>query len=291
MKSPIHREITPLQENDCFLVFDRERSAFTFPIHFHPEYEINFISNAKGGRRVVGDHIAEIDELELVMVGPNLYHGWENFKNTQKYLHQITIQFPRDLFEGQLIKKNILKPIEELLKNSQRGILFSKKTTENLKDRFSNLSNKKGFDSYIEFQSLLYDLAISRDQKFLTNLSFQKNSDFFNSDKIEKIYNYVRDNYSRKIMLEDAANLLNMSIVSFSRLIKQRTSKSFVDFVNEIRLGYATRMLIETNKSVSEICYECGFNNISNFNRTFKKKQKCTPSEFRNNFIGVKNVL
>jgi AraC-like DNA-binding protein len=158
-------------------------------------------------------------------------------------------------------------------------------------ERLKHISKKRSFDSYMEFQSLLYDLAISRDQRLLTNISFQKNNDFFNSDKIEKIYNFIRDNYSKRIMLEDAAKLQNMSVVSFSRLIKQRTGKSFIDFVNEIRLGYATRMLIESSKSISEICYECGFNNISNFNRTFKKKQKCTPTEFRTNFNGVKNVF
>lgn len=292
MRNQIHREITPLQEDDCFLVFDRERDLFTFPIHFHPEYEINFIANAKGARRVVGDHIGEITEMELVMVGPNLYHGWENYKNTSEHMHhEITIQFPRDLFQEHLLQKNILKPIRELMHNANRGILFSEQTTEMASERLMEISKKRGFDSYMEFQSLLYDLAISRDQRLLTNISFQKTSDFFNSDRIERIYNFVRENYNKRIMLEDAANLLNMSIVSFSRLIKQRTGKSFVDFVNEIRLGYATRMLIETNKSVSEICYECGFNNISNFNRTFKRKQNCTPSEFRTNFNGVKNVF
>lgn len=88
MKSNIHREVTPLSDNDCFLVFDRQRSLFTFPIHFHPEYEINFIHRAQGGRRVVGDHIDEIEEYELVMVGPNLYHGWENYRNSgEELLH------------------------------------------------------------------------------------------------------------------------------------------------------------------------------------------------------------
>ncbi len=292
MRNQIHREITPLQEDDCFLVFDRQRNLFTFPIHFHPEYEINLISNAKGARRIVGDHIEEIEELELVMVGPNLYHGWENAKNTgTEPLHEVTVQFPRDLFDGQILHKNILKPVRELLQNANRGILFSETTTKLASERLQNISKKRGFDSYMEFQSLLYDLAISRDQRLLTNISFQKNNDFFKSDRIEKIYNFVRENYSNRIMLEDAAKLLNMSIVSFSRLIKQRTGKSFVDFVNEIRLGYATRLLIETSKGISEICYECGFNNISNFNRTFKKKQNCTPSEFRTNFNGVKNVF
>lgn len=292
MKENIHREITPLTENDCFLVFDRQRSLFTFPIHFHPEYEINFIHKANGGRRVVGDHIEEIDEYELVMVGPNLYHGWENYRNTgTELLHEITIQFPKDIFEGALISKNLFKPVRDLLHNANRGILFSTETAKNLEKRFLGLAQKRGFDSFLEFQSLIYDLSISRDQKLLTNISFQKGNEFHNNERIEKIYNYVSENFSKKIMLEEAAEMLNMSVVSFSRMIKLRTGKSFIEFVNEIRLGYATRLLIETGKSVSEVCYECGFNNISNFNRTFKRKQGCTPSEFRVNFNGVKTVF
>ncbi len=292
MKANIHREITPLNDNDCFLVFDRQRSLFNFPIHFHPEYEINFIHQAKGGRRVIGDHIEEIDDYELIIIGPNLYHGWENFRNTGKeLLHEITIQFSGDIFKGPLISKNLLKPVKDLLQNANRGVLFSKETAKFLEKRFLNLSQKKGFDSFLEFQSLLFDLSISHNQHLLTNVSFQDGNDFHNSERIEKIYNYIRDNFTKKMMLNEAAAILNMSVVSFSRLIKQRTGKSFIEFVNEIRLGNATRLLIETGKSVSEVCYESGFNNISNFNRTFRKKQGCTPSEFRVSFNGVKTVF
>lgn len=288
----IHREITPLNEDDCFLVFDRQRNQFSFPVHFHPEYEINFILNAQGGRRIVGDHIEVLDKYELAMVGPNLYHGWENYQNDSSTLHhEITIQFPRDIFEGQLVNKNLLKPIKNLLNNSSRGVLFSQETAKKVENKVLTLSQKKGFDSFLEFQSLLYDLSVSKDQRLLTNISFQQNTDFFNSERIEKVYNYIKNNFNQKIMLNEAADILNMSTVSFGRLIKQRTGKTFVEFVNEVRLGYATRLLIETNKSISEICYECGFNNISNFNRTFKKKQGSTPTEFRVNFNGVKNVF
>ncbi|MBS2099353.1 AraC family transcriptional regulator [Carboxylicivirga linearis] len=292
MTNQIHREITPLKENDCFLIFDREREFFNFPIHFHPEFEINYIHNAKGGKRIVGDHIGEIEEKELVMVGPNLYHGWENFKNNgDKSLHEITIQFPRELFNEETLNRNLLQPIRELLNNAYRGILFSSETIRMIEPRLQRLSQKRGFDSFLEFQSLLYDLAISRDQQLLTNMSFQRQNDFHNSERIEAIYGFVKENFGKKIKLEDAANQVNMTVVSFSRLIKQRTGKSFVDFVNEIRLGYATRLLIESNKSIGEICFECGFNNISNFNRIFKKRQSCTPSEFRTNFTGTKSVF
>ncbi|MDQ1772700.1 helix-turn-helix domain-containing protein [Labilibaculum sp. A4] len=291
MKDHIHREITPLQENDCFLIFDRERNAFNFPIHFHPEFEINYIHKAKGGKRIIGDHIGEIQNKELVMVGPNLYHGWENYKNDSKeLLHEITIQFPRELFDDNTLNRNMLKPIRELLNNANRGILFSEDTTRMVEPKLIALSQKRGFDSYLAFQSLLYDLAISREQHLLTNMSFHRQNDFHNSERIERIYKYIQDNFQQKIKLEDAAALVNMSVISFSRLIKQRTGKSFVEFVIEIRLGIATRLLIETNKSIAEICFDCGFNNISNFNRIFKKKQDCTPSEFRMNFNGTKNV-
>lgn len=292
MKGHIHREITPLRDNDCFLVFDRQRTAFSFPIHFHPEYEINYIRKACGGKRIVGDHIAEIGNFELVMVGPNLYHGWENYKNTGDALFQeITIQFPRELFHDELLNKNILKPIHELFQNANRGIAFSEETVKMLGPKLQVLSQKRGFDSFLEFQSLLYDLAISRDQKILTNMSFQRQNDFYNSERIEKVYRYVKENFNKKLKLEEAAEMVNMSVISFSRLIKQRTGKSFVDFVNEMRLGFATRLLIESNKSITEVCFKCGFNNISNFNRIFKKRQGCTPSEFRMNFNGTKNVF
>lgn len=287
----IHREITPLKENDCFLVFDRKRNEFSFPIHFHPEYEINFIRNAKGGKRIVGDHIGVIEEYELVMVGPNVYHGWENFKNDKsETLHEITIQFPRDLFNPKLLNKNILKPIKELFKSSNNGILFSKETAINIENKLNLISKKSGYDNFLDFQSLLYDLALSRNQKTLTNISFEDQNDFHNSERIEKVYNYIKLNHKKKIKVEDAAKIINMTVISFSRLIKQRTGKTFVEFLNELRLGYATRRLIETNEDISEICFNCGFNNISNFNRIFKKKQNCTPSEFRENFNGTQNI-
>ena len=286
----VHREITPLKENDCFLIFERHKTEFNFPIHFHPEYEINYIAGAKGAKRIIGDHIGVISDCELVLVGPNLYHCWENYQNKGDLFNEITIQFPRDLFGDTLLDKNILTPVRNLLNHSQRGILFTEATFKHVQDKILTLNRKQGFDSFLELQSLLFDLASSRDQKLLTNISFQRTNDYHNSEKIEKVYNFIKENYRRKIKLEDAAGLLNMSIVSFCRFIKQRTGNSFIDFVNEIRLGYATRSLIETNKSVSEICYECGFNNISNFNRIFKKKQGSSPTEFRKSFKGLRNV-
>jgi AraC-like DNA-binding protein len=288
----IHREITPLNENDCFLVFERSRNYFNFPIHFHPEYEINFIYNAKGAKRTVGDHIEEIDNYELVMVGPNIYHGWEDYKNKpENIMDEITIQFPRNLFDSLLLNKNILQPINELFASANQGILFSTETAIKLESKLRSLNSGNGFENLLTFQSLLYDLALSKNKKLLTSISFKGTTDFFKSEKIEKIFNYVKSNYKNTIRVEEAASMINMSVITFSRLVKQQTGKTFIEFVNELRMGFAARMLIETDESISEICFVCGFNNISNFNRLFKKSKNCSPSEFRNNFIGTKNIF
>ncbi len=291
MKENIIREITPLKESDCFLVFDRFKNEFNFPIHYHPEYELNFILNAKGALRMVGDHHDYIDDTELVLIGPKLYHCWLNGHiNREEQIHEITIQFPADLFGDEMLMKNVMRPIRDLLHNASRGISFSRATIDLVKDKIIYLSKRRGFDSFLELQSLLFDLANSRDQRFLTNYAFQEDNDEGNGKNIDLVYQYINENYQKKLRLEDAAELMNMSVVSFTRLMKQCSGKSFVEFVNDVRIGYATRMLIDSNKSVAEICFECGFNNLSNFNRFFKKKQGFTPTEFRTSFVGVRNV-
>lgn len=284
-ENKIYREITPLSENECFVSFDRYKHVFTFPIHFHPEYELTFLENAKGCRRIVGDHISEVNEVELVLVGPNLYHGWENYKNDPECeIHEITIQFSRDLFSETTLDKIELLPLQQLLNNAQRAISFSENTIIRVKDILIELTTKKGFEGYLLLQSLLFELTHDRNASLLTNLSFSKKSDFHNSERIEYIFNYIQNNYQNRITLNEIASSVNMTTISFGRLMKQRTGKTFVDFINDIRIGYACRSLLETNKSISEICFANGFNNLSNFNRIFKKRQGLSPREFRNSF-------
>lgn len=292
MKLDILREITPLNETDCFLVFDRRKSGFNFPIHFHPEFELSFVENGQGARRYVGDHIDVIGKIDLVLIGPDLIHCWENYKNNpDEMIHEITIQFPRELFSEALLNRNILKPINNLFLNAARGIHFSEETAQLIAPKIKKLVTKKDYASFLEIQSILFDLANSNNQTLLASTSFQIKTDFHNSKRIEDIYKYVVDSFNEKLKLEDVASRFNMTVISFTRLMKQHTGKSFVDFVNEIRLGHASRLLIESNRSVADICYECGFNNISNFNRIFRKHKNVTPSEFRDNFNGTKIVL
>lgn len=290
MHKEVHREITQLAPEDSFLVFDRVKDDFDFPIHFHPEYELNFIKNGKGVRRVVGDSMEEIEDLELVLVGPNLVHGWELHNCTSKKIHEITIQFHSDLFDDRMLARRIFKPMRDMFNRSNHGILFSSKVTRDVMPRVMKLAKIDSIDYFLELISILHDLTSSRNQRLLSSYISQ-NRNFENSGKIKVIYEYVQEHFSRKITLKEIAQLVNMSTVSFNRFIKSRTGKTFVEYLNDTRISYATRWLIETDLSIGEIGYKCGFNNIANFNRVFKKQKNTTPSAFREEFEGIKRVL
>ncbi|GAA3955042.1 helix-turn-helix domain-containing protein [Chitinophaga oryziterrae] len=291
MREKLLREITPLTPNDCFTLFAREKTVFDFPLHYHEEFELNFIQHATGAKRIVGDHMEEIGDLELALVGPNLQHGWFNNKHQGGIMKEITIQFHRDLFDDKFLQRNQMSFIRSMLERSLRGILFSQETIMAVMPRLILLPQKQGFDSVLELMSILHDLSISRNMRTLSDASFRNTETLsYNSRRIEKIMKYLNDNFDKSVNLSEAAKIAAMTDVSFSRFFKLKIGKTFVDTLIEIRLGHASRMLIETTHSINEIAYKCGFNNISNFNRIFKKKKDCTPKEFRRAYTSSSGV-
>jgi AraC-like DNA-binding protein len=290
MRNSVHREITQLSPEDSFLVYERVKDDFDFPIHFHPEYELNFIYKGEGVRRIVGDHTGVIDDVELVLTGPNLTHGWELNKCTCKEIFEITVHIQQDLLDDKMLSRRIFKSIRDMLNRSRHGILFSRETTMEIMPRLMVLPKLTGINYFLEFISILNDLAVSEDQTLLSN-QFSEMNDFQNSERIKKVYEFIQENYYRKITLEEISKLVNMSPVSFNRFIKKRTGKTFINYVNDTRISYASRSLIESDKSIGEISFQCGFNNIANFNRIFKRVKDCTPSEFRKEFVGMQRVL
>ena len=294
MNAKILREITPLTQSDCFTLFSRVKYEFDFPLHYHDEFELNFIQNAKGAKRVIGDHIEVIDDLELVLIGPNLQHGWVTHKSRGREIKEITIQFHRDLFDEKFLNRNQMSFIKSMFEHSKRGILFSEETVRAIVPRLVKLPQKRGFDSVLELLSILHDLSTSRNMRILSDASFSNGESFsYNSRRIENVMRYLNANFDKNVSLTEAAKIASMTEVSLSRFFKLRTGKTFVDSLCEIRLGHASRMLIETTHSINEIAYKCGFNNMSNFNRIFKKKKTCTPKEFREayNSSGVRTFI
>jgi AraC-like DNA-binding protein len=288
MKSNVMHEITPLSTGDCFNIYSREKPRFDSPLHYHEEYELNLILNASGAKRIIGGHMEMINDLELVLVGPNVSHTWISHKCQNKSVSEITIQFHRDLFDDKFLSRNQLNFVKNMIERSQRGILFSQETVAAIKDRIIALSNKSGFISVLELLSILHELSTSRNMKTLSDASFTNEYFHYNSRRLEKVFEYLNSHYNMQINLGEVSSIANMPESSFSRFIKQRTGKTFIDSLNEIRLGHAARMLIETTNTVAEIAYKCGFNNISNFNRIFKLKKSCTPKDFRETYVGYK---
>ncbi len=254
---------------------------------------MNFLRNAGGAKRIIGDHVAEVADIEMVLVGPNLQHGWFTNKCEGKQIQEITVQFHRDLFDDRFLKRNQMSHIRTLLVSSSRGVLFSKTTANAIMPRIKNLTNKHGFDSVLELLSLLHGLSTSRNMRTLSDTCFNQELPSYNSRRVEKIMAYININFAHDVKLSDAAKIAGMTEVSLSRFFKFRTGKTFIDTLNEIRLGHASRMLIDTAESINKVAYKCGFNNMSNFNRLFKKKKDSTPREFRQYYTstGVRTFI
>lgn len=275
----IEREITPLTDEEFFIVLNNFHAKFDFPVHYHPEYELNFVFNSRG-KRVVGDSIQNYEDMDMVLVGPNTPHAWSG-DNNHDDVRVITIQFQHMILSEATLNRKVMAPVKEMLDTSYRGIEFSREIQLTFKSRLIELCEMSGFDSLLELLSILYDLSISRNQKLLSSSSYVNKYENSKSRRIKIVTDYIYENYADQIKLKEVADLVNMSETAFSHFFKKRTHRSFSELLHDVRVGNASRLLIESEKSMAEIGYECGFNNLSNFNRIFKKKKGCTPSEFK----------
>lgn len=286
-------EITPLTEGDCFMIFSRKKDKFDFPLHYHEEFEVNFIRNAAGSQRIVGDHTGKIGNIELAMIGSNLPHGWFTHDCKSKEIEEITVQFHHDFLEDTFLQRDQLDSVRRMLDTSMRGILFSEQTAFLMAPRIVKLAGMQGFDSVLELISILHDLSISRDMRLLSNLppTNKKDARLSNNDNIQKVLQYVHLNYKHPVSIKEMAAILNMSEALAGRFFKRHTGSTFKDILNEVRMGNASRLLIDTTQSINEIAYTCGFNSLSYFNRIFKMKRNVTPKEFRERFSGTRTFI
>jgi AraC-like DNA-binding protein len=254
---------------------------------------LNYIENAPGVKRVVGDSIEIIGNYDLTLItGEDLEHVWEQHECESKNIREITIQFSSDLFFDNFIHKNQFDSIRRMLERAKKGISFPMEGIMKVFPMLDTLaSEKEGFYSVIKFLSILYELSLIENTQTLASSSFAKIDDSSDSRRVRKIYEYINEHYTDQITLDELANLIGMTPAALSRFFKLRSGRTISDYIIDIRLGNATRLLVNTTNSVSEICYECGFNNLSNFNRIFKRKKECSPTEFRENFKKTKIIV
>jgi transcriptional regulator GlxA family with amidase domain len=179
-----------------------------------------------------------------------------------------------------------------MLKRAEHGLVFSLSSIMRVYSTLDTIANEQErFVQFLKFLYILYELSISEEAKVLASSSFAHTERSTESRRVQKVKQYINDNYAKPLKLADLADLVGMSSVAFSRFFRQRTGRTLSDYIIDIRLGYAARMLVDSTKNISEICYECGFNNLSNFNRTFKEKRKYTPRDFRAMFKKNKVIV
>ena len=284
--SQVLQEITPLSDKDCFYVVERHKSEFVFPIHSHSECELNFIENGAGVRRIVGDSVEEIGDYELTLVtGERLEHAWEQGNCRSNDIREITIQFSRTLFSPDILARKQFRTIREMFERASNGLTFSLKAIMKVYAMLDVLASEPdGFEQFQHLLQILYILSNDEESRVLASTSFAKVARNAESRRVQKVQEYINAHYSEEIRLDDCAALVGMAPSAFSRFFKQHAGRTLLDYIIDIRLGHAARLLVDTTLGISEISYSCGFNNLSNFNRTFKARRGYTPRDFRTLF-------
>lgn len=284
-KLDVLREVTPLLAEDCFLVMQRPKQGFSYPLHVHMEFELNYLENAGGAIRIVGDSVEEIDDLDLVLIAGGTKHAYSNHQCLCKEISEITIQFHQSLFDS-LIHKRHFRTIKDMFEKASSGLVFSRNMIVRIQPELKRLPSEEpdSFHNLLRLIDMLKTLSLDAEARCLNAIDTVKNYSNSDSDRLDNIMRYLHENYQRPVLLSEAASLINMSEASLTRFLKKWTGQTFVDNLNDIRISEAVCRLIDTSDTISEICYKCGFNNLSNFNRVFKRRKGYTPTEYREKY-------
>lgn len=283
-------------DTDALYIADRHKSEFSYPVHNHDVFELNFVENAAGVKRIVGDSNEVIGEYDLVLItNPTLEHAWEQHECKSNDIREITIQFnfgagitEADYFFG----KTPFESIRHMMKEAQKGMAFPMSSIMKVYERLSGLSQiTDRFTALMEFLNILHTLSLCTGARTLATTSYAKVNIEDDSRRILRVKKYISDNYMYELRLKSLADLANMSESAFCRFFKLHTGRRLSDYIIDIRLGYATRLLIDTTETIAEISFKCGYNNMSNFNRIFKRKKGCSPTEFRNSHHKIKVIV
>ena len=257
--------------------------------HFHKHFELVYITKSNG-IRFVGDNVSPFYPGDLVLVGSFLPHLWRSDssyyssddKDSFKAVKTIVTKFTNDFLGANFFALSEFQKINKLLEDSKYGLFFSKNVTEKLHDLLVKLPDLQKTQQHVKLLEVLYHLSVvDSDDKVMLSSSDMRQSIEEGSERIDTILRYISDNYSSKIGLNDIANIACMTTNSFCRFFKKTTNKSFTQFLNEVRIRSASRILIQKNLPISEICYSVGFNSITNFNKQFKQIMGVTPKKFR----------
>lgn len=280
----VFREITPITHADVFVILDSVDKGFDYPIHNHPEYELTLVQNSAGSR-IVGDSTEKYCDTDLVLLGPYLFHKWDDDDAglaSPETCRVITIQFDMHLFDKRLLATKPFYKVRSLLESASRGIRFHGKTLQHAIKHITALTSLQGLEGVIAFLQVLQILSESIEYRYLASEGFDWKAIHTQSKRLHAAYQYIIKHFNdHGLRMPDVASAVNLSESAFSHFFKKATNKSFSQFLIDMRLGHACKLLIETDDPVKFICAASGFNNEANFYRLFKKAHQCTPYEFR----------
>lgn len=277
-------EITP-KLNSYVTVLQRDEPFFQAPFHFHPELELVYIKESYG-KRIIGNAMEHFTRNDMVFLGSNLPHVWLNdeiyYKGDPKLKAKaIVLYFNKDIFGPLFYGLKELYRVNQLFDKAARGLLISGKTNKSIAAKLEKLVKKKDFDIIVGLIEILRELSESKDISFINNEAYIPANEKSQKDRITDVLNYVKLNFREDITLTGISRVANLTPQSFCRMFKTRIKKHFVEYLNEVRIANACRLLLETEYSISEIAYDCGYKTVSNFNKQFKKIAGSTPKDYK----------
>jgi AraC-like DNA-binding protein len=263
---------------ESFRAFRRVAPGFEFNWHYHPEFEITLIEKGNG-IRLVGDSYQHFEPGDLVMIGKGLPHTWATDKLVKGTSSAVVIQFNEEILES-LLALSDFESIKNLLIRARLGLFFPRRNNHRLAALIEQVPEKTGVQKMVQLIHILNILAQQR-PLVLASVYFQAVKGELNEKRITRVYQFIQKNSAGRISLAEGAKLIHLSESAFCKFFKRATGKTFSDYVNEIRIGHTCHMLSETDKSISDICYDSGFESLTYFNRIFLKKKGIRPREFR----------
>lgn len=275
--------------NNYISVFERDESYFQFPIHVHPEIELVWVKS-KYGKRIIGDKIDFFTDNDMVLIGENLPHVWTNDINhingQQSFKAKVlSVSFNKNLFGSNFYQLDEFADIKTLLVKMRRGIKIGNDIRNIVGCKLEKMLLQKDFSLVISLFEILHLISISKDTELLATEGYCKPLSLYNNDRLANVYKYIHENFYKSISLNDVASLSKLTPQSFCRLFKKRNKKKFVEYLNDIRIARACNYLSETDLSISQITYACGYKSVSNFYKLFKETKNCCPKVFRLQFV------
>jgi AraC-like DNA-binding protein len=285
MKALLKKTVSSIHS---FTVKEFSDPAFDPNWHFHPEYQL-FCVIEGSGTRFIGDNIKHFQYGDMVFLGPNMPHLWRSddylLKNEKTHAHGIVIYFEEDFLGKDFFEKQEMVLLKQLFEKAGRGIELTGSTQKLVLSKMQSLVNKEGFERVMSLLDILHTLACTQEYSFIASVGFENNFKHTETERMRVVHEYVMQHFRQEISLDKVAALANMSPSAFCRYFKARANKTFTDFVSEVRIGHACRLLIEGNMNVSQLAYECGYKTISNFNRQFKEIVKESPLKYQQQYM------